>query len=157
MRCREIRRSRLWLPEAFSLSRACTPRHFTVSDLRPSSPPRTDRNRAFRPSLPPDESSEALLHSLQRVPQVRALAPQRPSTQPHKTRWSLLVSRTLLTNIFLPAPLSPSLHRLRCKAQKGEDDEECEKYAKYYRSLCPTDWVTKWNEEREAGTWPGRY
>ena len=45
----------------------------------------------------------------------------------------------------------------RCKAQKGEDDEECEKYAKYYRSLCPTEWVTKWNEEREAGTWPGRY
>merc|ERR1712216_521815 len=45
----------------------------------------------------------------------------------------------------------------KCKAQKGEDDEECEKYAKYYRSLCPTDWVTKWNEEREAGTWPGRY
>eukprot|EP00228_Micromonas_bravo_P001801 CAMPEP_0203001048 /NCGR_PEP_ID=MMETSP1401-20130829/295_1 /ASSEMBLY_ACC=CAM_ASM_000894 /TAXON_ID=38833 /ORGANISM="Micromonas pusilla, Strain CCAC1681" /LENGTH=109 /DNA_ID=CAMNT_0049742501 /DNA_START=20 /DNA_END=349 /DNA_ORIENTATION=+ len=45
----------------------------------------------------------------------------------------------------------------KCKAQKGEDDEECEKYAKYYRSLCPTEWVTKWNEEREAGTWPGRY
>ena len=43
------------------------------------------------------------------------------------------------------------------KAQQGEDAEECEKYAKYYRSLCPTEWVEKWNEEREAGTWPGRY
>ena len=57
---------------------------------------------------------------------------------------------------FRPLP-SPSLHRLRCKAQKGEDDEECEKYAKYYRSICPSEWVTKWNEEREEGTWPGRY
>ena len=47
--------------------------------------------------------------------------------------------------------------RYRCKAQQGEDAEECEKYAKYYRSLCPTEWVEKWNEEREAGTWPGRY
>eukprot|EP00230_Micromonas_polaris_P003091 CAMPEP_0119210216 /NCGR_PEP_ID=MMETSP1327-20130426/2088_1 /TAXON_ID=38833 /ORGANISM="Micromonas pusilla, Strain RCC2306" /LENGTH=112 /DNA_ID=CAMNT_0007207205 /DNA_START=26 /DNA_END=364 /DNA_ORIENTATION=- len=45
----------------------------------------------------------------------------------------------------------------KCKAQNGEDDEECEKYARYYRSMCPTDWVNKWNEEREAGTWPGRY
>ena len=45
----------------------------------------------------------------------------------------------------------------RCKAQQGEDAEECEKYAKYYRSLCPTEWVEKWNGEREAGTWPGRY
>ena len=47
--------------------------------------------------------------------------------------------------------------RDRCKAQQGEDAEECEKYAKYYRSLCPTEWVEKWNEERENGTWPGRY
>jgi hypothetical protein len=47
--------------------------------------------------------------------------------------------------------------RYRCKAQQGEDAEECEKFAKYYRSLCPTEWVEKWNEEREAGTWPGRY
>ena len=52
-------------------------------------------------------------------------------------------------------PLRLSL--AECKAQKGEDDEECEKYAKYYRSICPSEWVTKWNEEREEGTWPGRY
>lgn len=63
-------------PEAFSFPRACTQRHSALSDLRPSSPPCTDRNRAFRPPLPPDEPSEALLHSLQRVPQVRALHPR---------------------------------------------------------------------------------
>ena len=57
-------------PEAFSLPRACTQRHSALSDLRPSSPPCTDRNRAFRPPLPPAEPGQALLHSLQRVPQV---------------------------------------------------------------------------------------
>ena len=98
-------------PEAFSLPRACTQRHSALSDLRPSSPPCTDRNRAFRPPLPPDEPSEALLHSLQRVPQVRALHPLAvdASTRPQITRL-LLVAGTPLTNIFPPAPLpfSPS-------------------------------------------------
>ena len=54
-------------------------------------------------------------------------------------------------------PFAFAFRARRCKAQKGEDDEECEKYAKYYRSICPSEWVTKWNEEREEGTWPGRY
>jgi cytochrome c oxidase subunit 6b len=73
---------------------------------------------------------------------------------------------TLVVFVHVPLALTHSLRSLciifhspscRCKAQQGEDAEECEKYAKYYRSLCPTEWVTKWNEEREAGTWPGRY
>jgi hypothetical protein len=29
----------------------------------------------------------------------------------------------------------------RCAAEKGEDAKECQKYAKYYRSLCPAEWV----------------
>eukprot|EP00227_Mantoniella_beaufortii_P021976 CAMPEP_0197575106 /NCGR_PEP_ID=MMETSP1326-20131121/619_1 /TAXON_ID=1155430 /ORGANISM="Genus nov. species nov., Strain RCC2288" /LENGTH=148 /DNA_ID=CAMNT_0043137813 /DNA_START=35 /DNA_END=481 /DNA_ORIENTATION=- len=45
----------------------------------------------------------------------------------------------------------------KCQSQKGEGAEECEKYARWYRSICPTDWTNKWNEERENGTWPGRY
>merc|ERR1712038_805505 len=38
----------------------------------------------------------------------------------------------------------------KCNAEGGDD---CEKYAKAYRSLCPTAWVNKWNEQREEGTW----
>ncbi|CAM6051742.1 unnamed protein product [Sphagnum compactum] len=45
----------------------------------------------------------------------------------------------------------------KCAPEKGEDAKECKKYATYYRSLCPGDWIDKWNEERENGTFPGRY
>lgn len=30
----------------------------------------------------------------------------------------------------------------RCLAAKGEESNECERFAKYYRSLCPGDWVS---------------
>ena len=29
----------------------------------------------------------------------------------------------------------------RCVAAKGEGASECDKFAKYYRSLCPSEWV----------------
>lgn len=43
----------------------------------------------------------------------------------------------------------------RCVAAKGEGASECDKFAKYYRALCPGEWVEKWNEQRENGTFPG--
>jgi cytochrome c oxidase subunit 6b len=43
----------------------------------------------------------------------------------------------------------------KCAAEKGE--EECASMARLYRSICPGEWVDKWNEERDNGTWPGRY
>ncbi|PIA36110.1 hypothetical protein AQUCO_01700340v1 [Aquilegia coerulea] len=43
----------------------------------------------------------------------------------------------------------------RCIAAKGDGAPECDKFAKYYRSLCPGEWVDKWNEQRENGTFPG--
>ncbi|KAI3852721.1 hypothetical protein MKX03_002282 [Papaver bracteatum] len=43
----------------------------------------------------------------------------------------------------------------RCVASKGEEAGECYKFAKYYRSLCPGEWVDKWNEQRESGTFAG--
>lgn len=29
----------------------------------------------------------------------------------------------------------------RCAAEKGDEAKECQKYARYYRSLCPGEWV----------------
>ncbi|KAK7275791.1 hypothetical protein RIF29_16914 [Crotalaria pallida] len=43
----------------------------------------------------------------------------------------------------------------RCIAAKGEGAPECEKFAKYYRSICPGEWIDRWNEQRENGTFPG--
>ncbi|KAL6520685.1 Cytochrome c oxidase subunit 6b-2 [Orobanche minor] len=43
----------------------------------------------------------------------------------------------------------------RCVAAKGEESNDCGKFAKYYRSLCPGEWIDKWNEQRENGTFPG--
>ncbi|WOG96834.1 hypothetical protein DCAR_0416171 [Daucus carota subsp. sativus] len=43
----------------------------------------------------------------------------------------------------------------RCLAAKGDGSAECEKFAKYYRSLCPGEWVDRWNEQRENGIFPG--
>ncbi|KAI3496124.1 hypothetical protein L1887_38475 [Cichorium endivia] len=43
----------------------------------------------------------------------------------------------------------------RCVAAKGDDASECEKFAKFYRSLCPGEWVDRWNEQRENGVFPG--
>uniref|UniRef100_A0ACD5XB21 Uncharacterized protein n=1 Tax=Avena sativa TaxID=4498 RepID=A0ACD5XB21_AVESA len=44
----------------------------------------------------------------------------------------------------------------RCmKAKEGDDRSECDKFRRYYRSLCPTDWVVEWNRQREEGIFPG--
>ncbi|MFS7917829.1 putative cytochrome-c oxidase [Helianthus anomalus] len=43
----------------------------------------------------------------------------------------------------------------RCVAAKGDDASECEKFAKFYRSVCPGEWVDRWNEQRENGIFPG--
>merc|ERR1711915_868609 len=43
----------------------------------------------------------------------------------------------------------------KCVAAKGEGAPECDKFAKHYRSLCPGEWIEKWNEQRESGTFPG--
>mmetsp|Transcript_384 Transcript_384/g.984 ORF Transcript_384/g.984 Transcript_384/m.984 type:complete len:120 (+) Transcript_384:112-471(+) len=45
----------------------------------------------------------------------------------------------------------------KCVKEKGEGSDDCTFYQKAYWSLCPNEWVTKWNEEREAGTFPGKY
>lgn len=45
----------------------------------------------------------------------------------------------------------------RCQAERGEDAPECSVFQRAYRSICPSEWLERWNEQREEGTWPGRY
>ncbi|XP_043945358.1 cytochrome c oxidase subunit 6B1 [Protopterus annectens] len=39
---------------------------------------------------------------------------------------------------------------------KGHDTAVCEWYHRVYKSLCPTAWVSQWDEQREQGTFPGK-
>ncbi|KAG8072702.1 hypothetical protein GUJ93_ZPchr0006g43332 [Zizania palustris] len=43
----------------------------------------------------------------------------------------------------------------RCIAAKGEGSDECNMYAKCYRSLCPGEWIERWKEQRANGTFAG--
>ena len=45
----------------------------------------------------------------------------------------------------------------KCAKEKGADDANCQAFQRYYRSICPNEWVEKWDEQRENGTWAGRY
>uniref|UniRef100_A0A0D9VM13 Cytochrome c oxidase subunit n=1 Tax=Leersia perrieri TaxID=77586 RepID=A0A0D9VM13_9ORYZ len=38
---------------------------------------------------------------------------------------------------------------------KGEESDDCTKYAKCYRSLCPGEWIERWKEQRANGTFAG--
>lgn len=51
---------------------------------------------------------------------------------------SFLVKTTHL--FFLP--ITATLMEFRCLNAKGDDAGVCEKFAKYYRSLCPGEWVS---------------
>lgn len=45
----------------------------------------------------------------------------------------------------------------KCKQLNGDDDEMCNKFRKAALSLCPMDWIEKWEDAREGGAWPGKY
>ncbi|PPQ73175.1 hypothetical protein CVT26_014774 [Gymnopilus dilepis] len=42
----------------------------------------------------------------------------------------------------------------KCIAAKGEDFPPCKQFKKAYNSLCPNEWISKWDEQRENGTFP---
>ena len=45
----------------------------------------------------------------------------------------------------------------RCRAEHGEGSAECQAYTKKYRSICPDEWIQRWEELREEGRWFGKY
>ncbi|OMP84683.1 Cytochrome c oxidase subunit 6B [Diplodia seriata] len=44
----------------------------------------------------------------------------------------------------------------KCILAKGEEFAPCRQFLLAYRSLCPSGWVERWNDQREAGTFPVR-
>jgi len=45
----------------------------------------------------------------------------------------------------------------KCFAEKGQDSPDCARVARDYRTLCPVEWIERWNEARENGSWWGKY
>merc|ERR1711997_51142 len=44
----------------------------------------------------------------------------------------------------------------RCINKRGEDYEPCQYFWKNYNTICPLSWVEKWNDQREAGSFPAK-
>ena len=42
-----------------------------------------------------------------------------------------------------------------CKYDHSEEEPQCAKLKGWAMSMCPMEWVTKWEAQREAGTYPG--
>ena len=45
----------------------------------------------------------------------------------------------------------------RCVMDKDEEHPECRKYYKTFRSLCPDEWVEKWDELLEENRYPVQF
>ena len=55
--------------------------------------------------------------------------------------WLIQRKKTLhVSNI--PVLQYLNFHATRCANDKGDETADCEKFAKYYRSLCPGEWVS---------------
>ncbi|CAK1550906.1 unnamed protein product [Leptosia nina] len=44
----------------------------------------------------------------------------------------------------------------RCQKVRGEKYEACNYFKRVYQSLCPNEWIDKWDTQREEGTFAGR-
>jgi cytochrome c oxidase subunit 6b len=44
----------------------------------------------------------------------------------------------------------------RCQKIKGEDYAPCEYFKKAFSTLCPNEWITTWDEQREKGAFAGK-
>ncbi|KAI5864227.1 cytochrome c oxidase, subunit VIb [Durotheca rogersii] len=42
----------------------------------------------------------------------------------------------------------------KCINAKGEDFPPCRQFFLAYRSLCPSGWYERWDDQREAGNFP---
>ncbi|PNY28502.1 Cytochrome c oxidase polypeptide VIb [Tolypocladium capitatum] len=42
----------------------------------------------------------------------------------------------------------------KCITAKGEDFAPCRQFWLAYRSLCPSGWYQRWDEQRESGNFP---
>ncbi|KAF9168809.1 Cytochrome c oxidase subunit 6B [Mortierella sp. AD011] len=42
----------------------------------------------------------------------------------------------------------------KCINARGEEFTPCKEFKKVFQSICPSEWVSKWDEQREEGNLP---
>ncbi|KAG0764319.1 hypothetical protein G6F57_001680 [Rhizopus arrhizus] len=45
----------------------------------------------------------------------------------------------------------------KCIGARGEDFAPCKQFFKAYHALCPNEWISKWDSQREEGTNPSNF
>ncbi|KAI8144631.1 cytochrome c oxidase subunit VIb [Fennellomyces sp. T-0311] len=45
----------------------------------------------------------------------------------------------------------------KCINARGEEFEPCKQFRRAYYSLCPNEWISKWDSQREEGTNPSNF
>ncbi|KAG2659709.1 cytochrome c oxidase subunit 6b-3-like isoform X2 [Panicum virgatum] len=131
------------------------------------------RSRLFSPSVPPGSQKPSRLtrpkakwcHRLTSpLPPPRdddGNPPPSPAPAPLRATMAEIEIKTAPADFRFPTTnqtrhcFTRYVEYHRCVNAKGDDAGDCDKFAKYYRSLCPGEWVEKWNEQRENGTFPG--
>ena len=43
----------------------------------------------------------------------------------------------------------------QCKYDYSDEEPQCAKLKQWSKSMCPDEWFSKWEAQREAGTYPG--
>ncbi|KAI9318560.1 cytochrome c oxidase, subunit VIb [Dichotomocladium elegans] len=45
----------------------------------------------------------------------------------------------------------------KCVNARGEDFAPCKQFYRAFHSLCPNEWIAKWDDQRESGTNPSNF
>ncbi|KAI0709858.1 cytochrome c oxidase subunit VIb [Earliella scabrosa] len=67
--------------------------------------------------------------------------------------WSVFLARAYIVCMPLTT-FQNYTDYFKCIAAKGEDYAPCKQFKRAYNSLCPNEWIAKWDEQRENGTFP---
>ena len=80
------------------------------------------------------------------------LAP--PSSSHVACRFSQVAHCVLLRAVkyFL---CDPNNRWIMCSKKAGADSAECKQARRFMHGICPTEWVERWDEEREEGKFAG--
>lgn len=46
------------------------------------------------------------------------------------------------------------VHYYRCEDLLRDTPEKCEVFKKVFEAMCPNAWISRWDDMREAGTFP---